>query len=237
MYLTGGQPARGSELGVVKFQNTNLTLRNFYVLNGEGFYSTEYHKARASTNYSFYIVRYLPDRLTELVLLYIAYIRPFARMLYSHGKKNVPDLGYLFCSNSSPDKPWNGELLSEILQAESEARLNARLNLWSARRILIAITKVHVKEITGHFAKDNRAWRDVLMNNPDFNIFAWQAGHQQSTNVAIYGLDAAFPGRLQPELMEQYRRISRLWHRWLGILGDDGKAEIEQIMTPRKKRK
>jgi len=104
MYLTGGQPARGSELGVIKFQNTNLTPHNFFILNGEGFYSTEYHKARASTNYSFHVVRYLPDSLMELTLLYIAYIRPFARMLSSHGKKNVPDLNYLFCSNSSPDK-------------------------------------------------------------------------------------------------------------------------------------
>jgi len=90
-------------------------------------------------NYSFHIVRYLPDRLTELMLLYITYIRPFARMLYSQRKKNVPDLGYLFCSNSSLDKCWNGDILSDILQTESMARFNARLNLWSARHILIAI--------------------------------------------------------------------------------------------------
>src|SRR5579859_6079246 len=100
MYLTGGQPAQGSELRVIKFQNTNLTPRNFFILNREGFYSTEYHKVRASTNYSFYVVQYLPDRLMELTLLYITYIRPFARMLSSHRKKNVPDLGYLFTDTS-----------------------------------------------------------------------------------------------------------------------------------------
>jgi|SRR5579859_114365 len=82
-------------------QNTNLTLRRFFILNGEGFYSIEYHKARASMNYLFHVIRYLPDRLTELTLLYIVYIRPFAMMLSSHGKKNVPDVSYLFCSNSA----------------------------------------------------------------------------------------------------------------------------------------
>jgi hypothetical protein len=203
---------RGSELRVVKFQNTHMTRRNFFVPNGNGFYLTEYHtRAKASPNCSFYVARYLPERVTEVTSLYLMYIRPFAGMLYRHGKKNVRrDVGYLFCSDRSPDKCWTGDVLSDVLQKESLARLKVKLNLWSGRHILIAITKVHVKDIAGHFAKYNRAWRDMLMQNPDFNIFAWQVGHQRQTNVTVYGLDA---GRPQPELLDWYMHISRLWQR------------------------
>ena len=40
----------------------------------------EYNKARASTNYSFHVVLYLPKSMTTLVTLYLIYIRPFAKM-------------------------------------------------------------------------------------------------------------------------------------------------------------
>jgi hypothetical protein len=86
IYLTGGQSPRGPELGSVKFQNTDMTLRNFFVLNSRGFYAMRYHKAQAITNFSFYIVRYLPQRVTEAMVLYLAYIRPFTTMLYYQRK-------------------------------------------------------------------------------------------------------------------------------------------------------
>lgn len=52
MLLTGGQPARGPELGSIKFRNSLYSTRNFYVVGGNGFYLTEYTKARSSSNYS-----------------------------------------------------------------------------------------------------------------------------------------------------------------------------------------
>src|SRR5947207_15044583 len=100
MHLAGGQPARGPELGSVKFRNSSLSLRNFFVIGGNAFYVTEYHKARAATPYSYFVVRYLPPRLSELLILYIAYIRPFSCLLFNNVgfKKNLTDGDYLFCS-------------------------------------------------------------------------------------------------------------------------------------------
>ena len=66
MHLTGGQPARGPELGSIKFRNSAFSLRNFFIMRGNRFYVTEYHKARASTQYSYFIARYLPRRVSEL---------------------------------------------------------------------------------------------------------------------------------------------------------------------------
>jgi len=78
-----------------------------------------------------------------------------------------------------------------------------------------------VKEIAGHFAKDDAVWQEMLSQNKDFNVYAWQTGHQRVMNNSTYGLDQAYPCHLQPELLSEYRRISQLWHIWLGF-NDDG---------------
>ena len=73
MHLTGGQPARGPEIGSIKYRNSALTLRNLFVIRGNTFFTVEYHKARAVMNHSYFIVRCLPPRLAELLVLYLAY--------------------------------------------------------------------------------------------------------------------------------------------------------------------
>ena len=295
IYLTGGQPFRGRELGSTKFRNTESSLRNFFITDGEAFITTEYHKARASTNYSFYVIRYLPESVATLVMLYVVYIRPFAKMLFnnilfpqqedsakgktraSHRVKKtsikkadtapqkmekrvgrprsnkrakkpveVSDPGYIFCSDETPSKYWTGADLSEILQKESYARLGVRINLWAWRHIIIGITKEHLEEVAPFFERNEVACKERLETNVYYSIFPWQAGHQRNVSVSIYGLDAAFPGRLQKSLRHFYRQISRLWHYWLGLLkvqpglewpilvGE--KRHVETQTTPKKRR-
>jgi len=225
MHLTGGQPARGPELGSIKFRNSAFSLRNFFVISGKAFYVTEYHKARASTQYSYFVVRYLPRCLAELLVIYIAYIRPFCNLLFNQisVRKNSSDGDYLFCSEDSNDKCWNGKKLTEIMQRESGARSGSKINISKYRHIEVAVTRVHVKEIAGHFAKDDAVWQEMLGRNKDFNVYAWQTGHQLATNNSTYGLDQAYPCHLQPEFVNEYRRISQLWHRWLGFDDEDSR--------------
>jgi hypothetical protein len=253
MYLTGGQPARGPELGSVKFRNSILSMRNLFFIGGKLFYTTEYTKSRAANNHSYFVVRYLPPEVAQLVLLYITYIRPFSNFLYNQiaFTKNSTDGDYLFCSEESPDKCWEGEVLSDVLQRESEDRLRVKINLWAYRHIVIAMAKAHVKEIAAHFEKDDAVWQQMLGSNPNFNIYAWQAGHKRATNVSTYGLDQAYPGRLQPELLHEYLRISQIWHQWLGfresifieminngiIRGKKNTCGREEPKTPTRKRK
>jgi len=113
--------------------------------------------------------------------------------------------------------------LSEILQEESLKRLRVKINLWAWQHIIIGITKAHLEEIAPFFSRDEKACKELLEMNIYYSIFPWQAGHQRRINVSVYGLDAAFPGRIQPALLRMYRQISRLWHSWLGLL----KAEKE----------
>ena len=82
------------------------------------------------------------------------------------------------------------------------------------------------------------------------HVFSWQAGHKRATNVSTYGLDQAYPGRLQPELLYEYLRISQIWHRWLGfsdgvpeqavnngiVGGEKNVSERDEPKTPSRKR-
>ena len=224
MLLIGGQPARGPELGSVKFRNSTLSRCNFFIIDGHGFYVTEYHKTKASTNYSYFVVRYLPQPVTRLILLlYIAFIQPFCKLLYNQVSitKNSIDDHHLFCHDSNSDICWNGKRLSEVLQRESHARIDVKINLWAYRHIAISITKAHVKDIAPHFSKDDVAWKQILERDPNFNVFAWQAGHKRAMNISTYGLDQTYSCQLQPELLHEYLRISLIWHRLLGFVDDN----------------
>jgi hypothetical protein len=76
-------PSRGLELGCnIKYRNTESISRNFVFHHGQSCTIVEYNKARERTNYSFYVVRYLPEQVSMLMFIYLVYIRPFAKMLY-----------------------------------------------------------------------------------------------------------------------------------------------------------
>jgi hypothetical protein len=72
------------------------------------------------------------------------------------------DVGYIFCSDKSPNKYWTGVELSEILQKESLQRLNVKINLWAWRHIIIGIAKAHLEEIAPFFCKDEKGCKERL---------------------------------------------------------------------------
>lgn len=46
---------------------------------------------------------------------------------------------------------------------------------------------------------------------------AWQSGHRPLQRARTYGLDGAFPTRLQPQLLECYDHVSTRWHEFLHL--------------------
>src|SRR5579859_2015076 len=166
-HITGGQPGRGSELGSIKFRNNQKVKRNFYVLGGKAFYYTEYHKARASSNVSYHVVRYLPRRVGELAVLYLTYVRPLANLLYNQGLSTMNgfDGHYIFCSDETNDVPWNGKQLTDILRRETNMRMGVELGISLYRHLIIGITRIHVKKVAGNFEGDNAAIEKMLMIN------------------------------------------------------------------------
>jgi hypothetical protein len=95
-------------------------------------------------------------------------------------------------------------------------------NIANYRQITVAIAKKHIKDIAGVF--------DMLHNTTATAyelIVAWQTTHSIRVNLSQYGLEKAYPTKLQPALIEQYRRVSQHWHRFLKF---DVPSPIPQIL-------
>lgn len=79
------------------------------------------------------------------------------------------------------------------------------------RQLAIAITAKHVREVHTPFNRyDDRS------GDADINVtFAWQSGHRPLQRGITYGLDGAYPFRLQPPLLRAYEWASTRWHEFI----------------------
>jgi hypothetical protein len=66
VHVEYGQPARGPEIGSIKVSNSIYSARNMYVINGRLCILTMYDKARKRRGSTEYIVRFLPDELSQV---------------------------------------------------------------------------------------------------------------------------------------------------------------------------
>jgi Chromo (CHRromatin Organisation MOdifier) domain len=87
-------------------------------------------------------------------------------------------------------------------------------SLQNYRHVAVGITRQHVKPI----AKSFQLYNDTKGNADLAMVLAWQTCHRSEQGASTYGLDGAFPTSLQPELLNAYRDVSTIWHRWLGLL-------------------
>jgi hypothetical protein len=98
--------------------NSTISTRNVFIHDGRLYIVTDYHKSRSATDIFHLAARCLTTEVAELLLLYIAYIRPFANMLWNKISeiKNTNDGDYVFCDVARPLKSWDGNHLSEAMR-------------------------------------------------------------------------------------------------------------------------
>ena len=82
IHLTSGQPARGTELLSLRYQNTVLGhIRGVFIDNGMVSTVTAYHKGYSITGSTKIIHRYLPKEVGELLVYYLWLVRPLVEQL------------------------------------------------------------------------------------------------------------------------------------------------------------
>ena len=78
VHLTLGQPARGTEILSIRFQNTvHGHHRNIFVDSGMISTVTSYHKGYSVTGSTKIIHRFLPKEVGELLVYYLWLVQPF----------------------------------------------------------------------------------------------------------------------------------------------------------------
>jgi hypothetical protein len=145
-WCVGGQPARGPELGSIKISNSIFSARNLYIINGRVCFLTMYDKSRRQRGNTDYIIRCLPDELSQVVAQYLVYVSPFARALPMDRRESE----YLF---GDARGPWAGEELSRELSRQTQKHLGVRLTVSGWRHVAIGIA-------TRHLMRASRMWED-----------------------------------------------------------------------------
>jgi hypothetical protein len=113
-----------------------------------------YDKARKRRGNTEYIIRYLPDELSQILAQYLVYVRPFARALPLDRRESE----YLF---GDVRGPWAGEELSLQLSQLTEKHLGVRLTVSSWRHVAIGIATRHLTRASRIWENDNEDVEDV----------------------------------------------------------------------------
>lgn len=150
-YLNRGQLPKVPKLFSLECKNGPASARGLYVYSGYVNYLIRRHKAKNSTNQEFYVARYLPARASQVVYYYLVYIRLLVKMLRQERRNTAPSSNstLLFCSNQTPDRPWESRKLTAILQRASCQVWGWPVNAQLCRQLSIAITEKHVNLAVG----------------------------------------------------------------------------------------
>ncbi|KAM5358751.1 hypothetical protein ACJA88_015294 [Fusarium oxysporum] len=214
LYTACGQTPRIRELLSLEYENGPNTSCGIYAWGGYMVYVIRHHKAKRLTNREFYVVRFLPARLGLVLFKYLVYIRRVADLLrreqLSTGGRAQKCLQtrLLFQNNG---RPWPTSRLTDIITKATLELWQQKINVRTYRQLAIAITEKHVREVYTPFNRHDDCSDDADINT----IFAWQSGHRPLQRGITYGLDGAYPSRLQPSLLRCYEWASVRWHEFL----------------------
>ena len=82
VHITGGQPARGTELLTLRWRNSDrCEMRNVFIEHGLVSFVTSYHKNYSVSSTTKLIHRYLPPEIVELLVYYVWLVVPFVEQL------------------------------------------------------------------------------------------------------------------------------------------------------------
>jgi hypothetical protein len=150
----------------------------------------------------------------HILFKYLVYIRRVADLLRreqlgtDRSAQQCLQTRLLFHHNG---RPWPTSHLTDVVTKATLEVWRQRINVRTYRQLAIAVTEKHVREVYIPF---NR--HDDCSDNADINtIFAWQSGHRPLQRGITYGLDGAYPSRLQPSLLRCYEWASVRWHEFL----------------------
>jgi hypothetical protein len=231
VHLTGGQPARGTELLTLRWRNSACSeLRNIFIENGLVAFVTSYHKNYSMNSTTKIIFRYLPPPVGELLVYYVWLVIPFLEQL--HTLSPVPSLGNLGsllwpatinpankttklpeCSKANQpaaqETPWPSSKLGQAISEQFLRFLRTAATVLTWRHAAIAISRQHLPE-GSQFKRDY---------GPEGGSTAMdlQAAHTSRIAGITYARDCQESPFSTASLRAEFRTLSCNWHTCLGF--------------------
>lgn len=226
VHVTGGAPSRARALLAVHVATNQETPRGLYLLAGAVAMVTAYDKMQSVQDRQQFIVRYLPPKVGQLVLRYVAWVRPFARSMAANKRADT----LMFAGQNGP---WDTPQASGALASMTARLLGTRLPWGHWRHVAIAIAR---QKMPHSF----KTWRDndeldvgVSDDEEGEELVDAQAGHGSLTARAMYARNAnAFLRGLHHSALQGFRQASLDWHSVvLGAEGGSGAGKAFEAAT------
>jgi hypothetical protein len=103
--------------------------------------------------------------------------------------------------------------MTSRLRAVTKSLLQVSLGTRMFRQLVCAIVNKHLRS----FSRPFNQYDDVTVSASSDVVWDWLSAHRPFQGGQSYGLDGAFPHRLQPRLLHQYELKSRQWHQFLSL--------------------
>jgi superfamily II DNA/RNA helicase len=213
IHMTGGQPARGTEITSVRHCNGQFQDRNIYIMAGQAVVITRYHKSQSQYDTPRIVSRFLPWRVGQLLAVYLLHVLPLREHLETNVLSSFKETGYLW---GSGDVSWTSDRLTQVLERETQKRLATCLGIRRHRHAAVSIGRRVVGEAFAQGYQDEIDDDDAEMDE-DESPLELQAGRRTATGGAIYGVSANLVMHLSERALEIFRQLSEKWHRFLGF--------------------
>ena len=224
--ITGGQPARGSEILGIRHTNTAEGHRNVFIEDGMVVYVTRYHKGFQLSGDVKIIHRYLPREVGELVIQYMWLVLPFQRQMEALVWKKARESEYMWPKDVH-GKQWTSERMRKVLKEVTAVGLGCELTIQGYREIAIAISR--------RFMRGKRKFQDdegeddaAAQFDPDSitrEIADTQAGHTSHIAGLIYARLILEQSGAVAEKRDWFRASSTDWHEFLGFKGAEQRQD------------
>ena len=216
MHITGGQPARGTEILSLRHRNTMQGgHRNVFIEDGTVVFVTKYHKGYQMSGDVKIIHRYSPREVGELVVWYLWLALPFIQRIEAMVWQKQTTSDHMWPADADGRK-WTTDRMKEELQRVSTASLGQPMHVAAYREIAIAISRQWVRGATAFQldeADDNEEWRK---QNISSDVADDQATHSPHIAGMIYARDSMEMSGTTADKRRQFRAVSTDWHRFLG---------------------
>ena len=213
-HVTGGQPARGTEVTTTRFRNGYVQDRNIYVIDGQVVFISRYHKSQAMWDKPKVIARFLPWRVGQLFAVFLAYVQPLAEYLEGERLNRTPT-DYVWSGNTGP---WKTSRLSQIISIETRCWLGCRLTTLEYRHTAITIGREVVSKEFGEGTQE--ALTEGDLEEPEQQLESGldlQAGRSELTGTLRYGVEMGIVSHLSHRSVQVFRDLSSKWHRFLQL--------------------
>ncbi|RFU71790.1 recq family helicase, partial [Trichoderma arundinaceum] len=216
-HMAGGAPARGDEIGGLRWVNGINRDRGVFIIDGEMVTVTQYHKSLAHFDSPKVIPRFLPPRVAQLMAMYFVYIRPLtdrweAEQWALYGKTKPPS-DFIWHDENGP---WDGTRISKAMAKWSYHYMGRRITLQDWRHIAIAISKKHARQrgvAKADFEEDDNDDDEAERYEIPDDL---AAAHTTKT-AANYGVTIDVLRRLTAESLEVFGQVSHRWHKFLEL--------------------